>query len=127
MDYFSDETANPMIAMVYFFLNLTVRIRLDRLDGVGKTVWAGDFCLNATIKGFFDAIRTMASEGRYNLGKAEDLFSLLKSFEVEQIRDLFHPLRDWYRQRDPAEFSVIEANLRTHVSLLYHALQDSRL
>jgi len=124
MDYFSEKTAKPMIAIVYFFLNLTIRMRLDKLDGVGETVWAGDFCVDAITEGFFDALRVMEAEERYQLGKIEDLLSLLKSFGEEEIRGLFHPLRGWYQEGDPAEFRVIEANLRTHVRLLYHALQD---
>ncbi len=127
MNYFSEETAKPMIAIVYFFLNLTIRMRLDKLNGVGETVWAGDFCVNATTEGFSDAIRIMESEGRYYLGRPKDLLSLLKSFGEEEIRGLFHPLLDWYQEGDPAEFRVIQANLRSHVNLLYHALQDFRL
>ena len=124
MDYFSEETAKPMIAIVYFFLNLTIRMRLDKLDGVGETVWAGDFCVKATIEGFFDAIRIMESEGRYSLGRPKDLLFLLKSFGEEEIRGLFHPLHNWYREGDPAEFLVIQANLKSHVNLLCHTLQD---
>ena len=124
MDYLSEETVNPMIAIVYFFLNLTIRIRLDKLDGVGETVWAGDFCVKATTEGFLDAIRIMESEERYSLGRPKDLLSLLKSFGEEEIGNLFHPLLDWHQEGDTAEFQVIQANLRSHVNLLYHALQD---
>jgi len=124
MGYFSEEPANPMIAIVYFFLNLTIRMRLDKLDGVGETVWAGDFCVNATTEGFFDAIRVMEAEERYQLGKIEDMLSLLKSFGEEEIGNLFHPLLGWYQEGDTAEFQVIQANLRSHVNLLWHALQD---
>ena len=125
--YFSEETVNPMIAMVYFFLNLTVRMRLDKLDGVGETVWVGDFCVTAIAEGFFDAIRIMEADGRYHLGRPKDLLSLLKSFGEEEVWSLFHPLRNWYRQGNPAEFRVIQANLGSHVNLLYNALQDLRL
>jgi len=127
MDYFSENTVNPMIAIVYFFLNLTVRMRLDRLDGVGDVAWAGDFCVNAISEGFFDAIRIMEAEGRYHLGRPNDLLFLLRSFGEEEIRNLFYPLEAWYREGDPAEFPVIQANLRNHVKLLYHALQTFRL
>ena len=127
MDYLSEDTVNPMIAIVYFFLNLTIRMRLDKLDGVGETVWAGDFCVNATTEGFFDAIRVMEAEERYQLGKIEDMLSLLKSFGEEEIGNLFHPLHDWYQEGDTAEFPVIQANLKSHVNLLYQTLQDFRL
>jgi len=124
LNYFSEETSRPMIAIVYFFLNLSIRMRLDKLDGVGETVWAGDFCVNATTEGFFDAIKIMESEGRYHLGRPKELIALLNSFGEEEIRGLFHPLQNWYQEGDPLEFRVIKANLRTHVNLLCHALQN---
>ena len=124
IDYLSEDTVNPMIAIIYFFLHLTVRIRLDRLDGVGDVAWAGDFCVDAMTKGFFDALRVMEAEKRYQLGKIEDMLFLLKSFGEEEVRGLFHPLLDWYQEEDTAEFQVIQANLKSHVNLLCHALQN---
>lgn len=38
-------------ALVFFFLNLSLRMRLDRLDGVGEIAWAGEECLNSTWEG----------------------------------------------------------------------------
>jgi hypothetical protein len=32
-------------ALVIFFIHLSVRMRLDRLDGVNEVVWAPDACL----------------------------------------------------------------------------------
>jgi len=40
-------------ALLFFLLNLSVRSRLDRLDGVGEIAWAGEGCLSSTIEGFF--------------------------------------------------------------------------
>jgi len=124
IDYLSEDTVNPMIAIIYFFLHLTVRIRLDKLDGVGKTVWAGDFSVDAATEGFFEALSTMKQEGRFNHGGAKDLLSLLQSFEKDEIETLFQPLLDWYQEGDPAEFRVIQTNLTSHVNLLCHALQN---
>ena len=63
MGYFSDDDVDPVIALIYFFLNLTIRMRLDRLDGLGNTVWAGNFSVGAVTKGFFEALRIMEKEG----------------------------------------------------------------
>ena len=124
MDYLVQGSVNPMIAVVYFFLNLTVRIRLDKLDGVGETIWAGDFAVDAATEGFFEALRRMNREGRFNHGEVKDLLSLLQSFEEGEIETLFQPLLDWYQEGDPAEFQVIQTNLTSHVNLLCHALQN---
>ena len=34
----------PEEALLFFFLNLTLRLRVDRLDGVGEVAWAGPDC-----------------------------------------------------------------------------------
>jgi hypothetical protein len=43
-------------ALLIFFLHLSVRMRLDRRDGVSEVVWAPDRCLAATIDGFFQGL-----------------------------------------------------------------------
>lgn len=43
-------------AMVVFFIHLTVRMRLDRLDGVDDVVWAPDSCLAPMVDGFFQGL-----------------------------------------------------------------------
>jgi len=39
--FIEDQDINPVMALLYFFLDLTVRMRLDRWEGVGEIVWAG--------------------------------------------------------------------------------------
>lgn len=127
MNYFSEETANPMIAIVYFFLNLTIRMRLDKLDGVGETVWAGDFSVDAATKGFFEALRLMKGGDRFKFGQIDDLLSLLQSFNEDEIERLLQPLFDLYQEDDPADLSVILANSKSHVKFLCQTLGNFRL
>jgi hypothetical protein len=127
MNSFSDDSVNPIIAMIYFFLNLTVRIQLDKLDGVGATVWAGDFSAGAATAGFFEALMIMETEGRYDLGKVEDLLSLFQSFNEEELEGLFQSLLILYNKDDPEDLTVIQENLGYHINLLYQTLRDFRL
>ncbi|MBW1828484.1 MAG: hypothetical protein JRI74_03600 [Deltaproteobacteria bacterium] len=127
MGSFSEDTVNPIIAIVYFFLNLTVRMQLDKLDGIGKTVWAGDFSAGAATAGFFEALMTLETEDRYNLGKVEDLLSLLQSFSEEELEGLFQSLLILYQKDDPEDLAVIQENLGGHINLLYQTLRDFRL
>ena len=127
MGFFSDENVDPVIALIYFFLNLTIRIRLDRLDGLGDTVWAGNFAVETATKGFFEALRIMETEGRYYPGKVDDLLSLLKSFSPEEIEKLLYSVLEMYRKDDPGDFSIIQSNLKGHANQLYRAIQGLRL
>lgn len=42
--------------LLIFFLHLSIRIRLDRLDGTGPVVWLGKNVLKGAVKGFFEAL-----------------------------------------------------------------------
>lgn len=50
-------TADTILqALLVFFLKLSIRIRLDRLDGVGAFGWADDAAVAAALDGFFDGL-----------------------------------------------------------------------
>jgi hypothetical protein len=127
MDAFSDDNVNPAVAIVYFFLNLTVRMGLDKLDGVGKTIWAGNLSTDAATAGFFEALILKETECRYDLGKVEDLLSLLQSFSEQELGGLFQSLLALYEEDDPEDLAKIEENLGTHINLLYRTLRNFRL
>jgi hypothetical protein len=121
------DTIDPVVALTYFFLNLSIRMRLDKLDGVGMVAWADGFSVEAIIQGFFEGIRIMEADGRYCLGQVRELLSLFKDFDQEELARLFHPLLDVYAKEDPGDFSVIQANLESHVQQLYEVMQRFHL
>lgn len=123
MDRLADDPPGPMTALLYFFLNLTLRMRLDRLDGVGKTVWADDFAAAAATEGFFQALGIMEAQGRIESGLAGKLLSLLQSFSEEEFGKLLEPLLVLYQEDDPTDLAVILANRKRHVTLLSRVLQ----
>jgi len=127
MLFSSKDTIDPVVALTYFFLNLSIRMRLDRLDGVGVRAWAGGFSVDALIRGFFEGLRIVEAHGRYGLGQVRDLLSLFKDFDREELAGLFYPLLDMYAKEDPGDFLVIQANLGSHVQQLYEAIQDFHL
>lgn len=127
MLFSSKDSVDPMVALTYFFLNLSIRMRLDRLDGVGVRVWADCFSLRALIQGFFDGLRIMEEGSGYCLGQVRDLPVLFKGFDQDEIGGLFCPLLDLYAQEDPGDFSLIQANLGSHVQELYEVIQDFHL
>ncbi len=124
MDYFSEDAVNPIIAIIYFFLNMTIKMRLDRLDGVGRTTWAGDFSVNAATEGFFEALQLMETKGRYKLSQVKDLLTLLQSFNEKELERLFQSLLNLYQEDDPEDLAVIQENLGKHVSLLNQVLRN---
>ncbi|MEW5908918.1 MAG: hypothetical protein AB1659_03870, partial [Thermodesulfobacteriota bacterium] len=43
-------------ALLLFFLNLSICIRLDRIEGVGETVWADEAALEGLMLGFYSGL-----------------------------------------------------------------------
>ena len=43
-------------ALLVFFLSLTIRMRLDRLDGVGEIAWAGPVAVEGALAGVLEAL-----------------------------------------------------------------------
>lgn len=118
MVFQDNDGLNPILALFFFFLNLTIKMRLDKLDGVGDTVWAEDFCIDATVKGFFEALRMKdnLSEG------GADFLDLLKSFGTEDLKAAYQSLIDAYS--GTADYPVIVANLDEHIAALQTTLRN---
>jgi len=121
---FTDKEAlNPILALCYYVLNLTVRMRLDKLDGLGEVVWADDKCLEATLRGFFEALKLKGYlKHHLNLNQAEDFLMLLQGFSQEELKSIINPLTDQYRNTN--DFPVIIANLDRHIEEIYTTLQS---
>lgn len=76
--------AGPMaakLALLAFFTDLTLRMRLDRVDGVGALVLAGEDVARAAVDGFATALRERAD----TRAGADALLAFLASFSPEEL------------------------------------------
>ncbi len=121
----TEEGVNPAIALIYFFLDTTVKMRLDRLEGVGETVWLGDFAVTATANGFFEALRARESANDLGSGlSADTVLSLMKSFDREELKRVFEPLLAHYAEHDSNDMDLIDAHIADHIRFLYQTLRE---
>ena len=109
-------------ALLLFFLGLSIRMRLDRLDGVGDITWADCRAVPATLEGFFDGLvlKPQIPElpdaidqcfGYYlSVCSQEDLFELAKAVVKE-----FNPRS--------AETSIVKQHLEAHVESLHRSIE----
>ena len=115
------DMVNPAVALFYFLLHLSIQMRLDRLDGVGDAVWADDFCIDATLKGFFQGL-ALKQDFSDCCGSQAAFLKLLKSFSIDDLRMTFEPIIDQYSQtRDSL---VIQKHLGRHIDTFYLTLQN---
>ena len=92
-------------------------MRLDRLDGVGEVIWANDNCVQATVQGFFEGLRS--KEDFQNL--TYDMLNVLQSFSPDEMKQIFSPLIDMYEGTD--DHPVIIKNLDRHIEVLTATLR----
>ena len=118
---FDKDAVNPLFALFYFFLNLSIKMRLDKMDGLGEVVWAEDGCEEAMVEGFFEALKLKESTDNYP-ELVNEFISLLKSFNAEELKISAQPLIDLFS--GTGDFPVIKTNLESHVEKLCAILQN---
>jgi len=109
-------------ALLVFFLNLTVRMRLDRLGGVGEIVWSDDTSVDGILKGFFESLALKTS----NVSLPEPLIDCFRnhllSCSQSDLFGLSQAMVDAYNPQSP-EIPVIKKNLKRHVKILFNAIK----
>ncbi len=108
-------------ALLVFLLQLSIRMRLDRTDGVGDLVWLNDAVVAATVRGFFDGlgegcrVRGMPREAMAFFGTylaavdEEDLLALCRQLLETHLADEEKTLA---RPRLPEHCRLLHAALR---------------
>ena len=114
----------PLVAMVYFFLNLLVRMRVDRKAGVGKPLWAGEWAVEAASAGFFDTLEEMRNAGRSLPAGIEEIRGILRSFSSDEFLSLHETVLDFAPEEDPADRAWIADHLEEHVATLRDAVRN---
>lgn len=121
----SSEGVSVHEALLFFLLNLSLRMRLDRLDGSGAVAWADDECVDATLEGFVAGIRTKERQGIIEKGFVDGFLQHVRSLTIEDLSDGFHAFIDACDQAAP-DIPVVRHHLKRHISKFHAALQSLR-
>jgi len=114
---------NRIEALLIFLANLTVRMRLDRLDGIGDTLWAGGHCVQGTVSGFFEGLAAKASIGSSAPPLRDELLRLLSRISPGHLAELFEAVVESYH-KDAPDVAVILEHLPEHVFQVYQILKQ---
>jgi hypothetical protein len=113
-------------ALLSFLLNLSVRMRLDRLDGVGAVAWADEDCVQATVGGFIEGLWTREQQGIIDGSFVDGFLRFCRSLAQNDLSDGCHALIDACDPSAP-DMPVIRTHLESHVRELHTALHKFRL
>ncbi|UCF90929.1 MAG: hypothetical protein JSW39_21995 [Desulfobacterales bacterium] len=110
-------------ALLVFFLNLSIRMRLDRLDGVGDIVWADPPAVQGALQGVLDGLVFKPQLPLLPDAPVECFRYYLSACSAADLYALCDALTRTYHPQAP-EVPVIRGNLKEHVRTLRQALDQ---
>jgi hypothetical protein len=110
-------------ALLSFFANLSIRMRLDRAQGVGETIWAPDDILRSCVKGFFKGLFLKLSEGSVQYDLLRQFNDFTSNMGPEDWARLFGKVIDSYDPLAP-DMPVIGKGMVDHIYLVYKTLGE---
>ncbi|MFZ0243723.1 MAG: hypothetical protein WAL90_18940 [Desulfobacterales bacterium] len=125
---FADVPVNAdtiLQALLIFFLKLSIRLRLDRLDGVGAWGWADDAAVAAAVDGFFGGLALQARCERIPAGLPDLFAHYLKALSGAD-RDALLEQIVLRRQGPAAETALVRKHLKRHGEKLTQAIDRLR-
>jgi len=111
-------------ALLLFFINLAIRMRLDRLDGVGEIVWSDDTLVDGIFKGFFESLALKPPNVLFPDPLIDCFRNHLLSCSQSDLFGLSQAMVDAYNPKSP-EIPVIKKNLKRHVKILFDAIKTT--
>lgn len=112
---------SPCEALLFFLMNLSLRMRLDRLDGVGPVTWAEDDCVDATLEGFNRGLRAQAPRGTDTAGVVAGFGAFCRGLSKQALAERFDALVGACDCKAP-DMPVVRAHLKAHISIFSNAL-----
>ncbi len=116
------NAADKMLGSLHFFINLTVRMRIDRIEGTGNLAWAGPEALSGIIRGFSEAWKEKERENPEVPG-AREIFSFFLGLSPEE-RLAFAEVVAENGQVEMEETEFLTTRLAQHVEHLAVALNE---
>jgi hypothetical protein len=122
VDFKTGKKAGKLLALVLFFLHLTIQMRLDRLDGVGEVMWAEDICLEGVVPGFFEGLSGGQGGSRKGMPSPMEIHALLRNFTGEEWLQFLVELLETYNFSQE-ELSLIRDHGDEHIDRLQQVLE----
>ncbi len=119
-----DGEIGTLRAIILFFLETTVKMRLDKYEGMGETTWADASVVAAGVDGFFRGLALKESEGHTVAVKVTDVMTQLKSFTEDDLKRLLHAHMNQAAARDTSDYTAISSHIDEHARDLYQTIRD---
>ncbi|MFC1858335.1 hypothetical protein ACFL9U_09965 [Thermodesulfobacteriota bacterium] len=109
-------------ALLLFFLDLSIRMRQDRLDGVGDLVWTAETAAEGALNGFFQGLAQKPSmPALFPDPLVECFWDYLSSWPEIYLFDFSEILMELYHPASP-EVLLIKQNMKDHIHFIYRTI-----
>ncbi len=112
-----------LAALLLFLIGLSVRMRLDRLDGIGDVAWADDTAVVATWTGFLEGLSENCFPAPFLTDPVEQFKEYLAACSPGDLLDLSETLAPALTV-GPAEKTVIKTQLASHMETLLDTIRN---
>ena len=119
----SDDLVEMLQALLVFCVHVSVRTRLDRLDGTGDVVWADEVALTETVTGLFQGLKETPTPEVFPGPVADVFYAYAGSLSRADLMDLAEAILGAYPEA-AEETDVIRCHLSDHVHQLHSAIQN---
>jgi hypothetical protein len=110
-----------MQALLVFFLDLCLKMRLDRLDGVGDIVWADNTAVQGTLIGFLNALDLKSNAPTLPDSPLRCFYQYLSLCSKTDLHELSKAIMKTFNPKTE-EVDVIKQHLDNHVDFLYDCI-----
>jgi hypothetical protein len=108
-------------ALLFFLLNLSVKMRLDRIDGVGEFVWANEDIVAATLNGFLEGLFLQVESERIPRELIGFFVDYMKSLTNGELNERLNAIFEKTFKQTP-EGRMIRRELNRHTESLFKAI-----
>lgn len=122
----SGTRPSASVALVYFLIEISLRMRIDRFDGTGSSAWAGKVGCCGAVAGFLEGIKALEANDRLAGIQVTEIISLLNSFEIKEFLDLLEPVANMISIENPEDYNLLAAHIEDHAHDLYEAVRACR-
>jgi hypothetical protein len=116
------DSERMLQSLLIFFLNLSIRMRLDRLDGIGEMVWSDSVVVEATLIGFLEALSMKPDVPSLPDSPLACFIAYLASCTEGDLMDLTEAIVSRFNPKMPG-LTVVKKNIHPHVETLHGCIQ----
>ena len=122
----SEQNSNFLLGLFFFFLNLSIRMRIDRNKGTEEYVFLDEIIVQATIRGFINGLKENLKKNQKSTRINPDFFDqfieFVKEFDLKDLLNAFIMITGSYNKEAP-ETLIIEKNLELHAIAVFQSIK----